>query len=163
MLGPTGGTILGYYLVLGGWRWTLRFMTILIGINTLTIILFMDETYASVLERLYNEGDPSQRGERISFVARLRAMFRGNPEAKNVVVRAFTVSANGFNDPESLADVLNLKRPPRMLMNPACAVFVFCECQSKLSAVNNDSRDRRADISYIYASLTEPSSVALAH
>lgn len=46
MSGPVLGSIIGNYLVLAGWQWTFRFMTILVGINTVAVIVFMDETYA---------------------------------------------------------------------------------------------------------------------
>lgn len=91
MLGPTGGSILASYLVLLGWRWTLRVLTILVGFNTLAIVLFMDETYASVLEKLHRE-----RGDQeVTYMTRLMAMFRPNPQARDVVIRTFTVSILG--------------------------------------------------------------------
>ena len=46
MSGPVLGSLIGNYLVLAGWQWTFRFMTILVGINTVAVIMFMDETYA---------------------------------------------------------------------------------------------------------------------
>lgn len=46
MLGPVLGSIAGNYIVLVGWRWCFRIMTILVGLNTLAVILLMDETYS---------------------------------------------------------------------------------------------------------------------
>lgn len=51
----------------------------------------MDETYASVLEKLHRE-----RGDQeVTYMTRLMAMFRPNPQARDVVIRTFTVSILG--------------------------------------------------------------------
>ncbi|ORY84191.1 major facilitator superfamily domain-containing protein [Leucosporidium creatinivorum] len=103
MLGPVLGSIVGNYLVLIDWRWCFRLMTILVGLNTLVTIFGMEETYEPVLKKLYEArgGAPEAAGR----LARAKAIFKKNSEAKEVVIRTFT-------------------RPPRMLMNPVCALFV---------------------------------------
>ncbi|SCV72192.1 BQ2448_4886 [Microbotryum intermedium] len=101
MAGPTLGSVIGTYLVLVDWRWCFRLLAILVGINTLAIIFLMDETYAPVLRKVLEEED----GVAISRSARLRQLFRPKPEAKAIMIRTFT-------------------RPPRMLVNPACGLFV---------------------------------------
>ncbi|KAK4047220.1 hypothetical protein OIV83_005522 [Microbotryomycetes sp. JL201] len=104
LLGPSLGSILGNYIVLAYWRWTLRVLTIAVGVNVLLVVTCMNETYAPVLEKLYRE-----QGELVheptGVLDRAMAVFRPHPEAKSVVLRTFT-------------------RPPRMLMNPVCAIFV---------------------------------------
>ncbi|KAM0791662.1 hypothetical protein ACM66B_006098 [Microbotryomycetes sp. NB124-2] len=105
LLGPSLGSILGNYIVLTYWRWTLRVLTIAVGFNVVAVILFMNETYAPVLQKLYREkGEMAQ--EPTTFLQRAVAVFRPHPEAKSVVIRTFT-------------------RPPRMLLNPVCAIFVM--------------------------------------
>ena len=49
--GPVVGSLLGGWLVLLSWRWPMRLMTIIIGINTFCVIAFMRETFGPVLER----------------------------------------------------------------------------------------------------------------
>lgn len=105
LLGPSLGSILGNYIVLTYWRWTLRILTIAVGLNTLAVILFMNETYAPVLEKLWRERGCVDEEEESSVLKRALNVFRPHPEAKSVIVRTFT-------------------RPPRMLMNPVCAIFV---------------------------------------
>ncbi|SCZ88167.1 BZ3500_MvSof-1268-A1-R1_Chr2-1g04234 [Microbotryum saponariae] len=109
MAGPTLGGVMGSYLALVDaspmfpelWRWCFRLLAILVGLNTLAIIFLMDETYAPVLRKTLEEED----GVAISRPARLRQLFRPKPEAKAIMIRTFT-------------------RPPRMLVNPACGLFV---------------------------------------
>lgn len=55
MMGPVLGSIIGNYIVLAGWRWCFRLLTILVGINTLAMILFMDETYEPYVLQLVNQ------------------------------------------------------------------------------------------------------------
>lgn len=90
MLGPVLGSILGNYLVLVDWRWCFRLMTILVGLNTFAVIFGMDETYEPVLKKLYEArgGAP----DAASRIARAKAIFKKNSEAKEVVIRTFTVS-----------------------------------------------------------------------
>lgn len=90
MLGPVLGSIIGNYLVLINWRWCFRLMTILVGLNTLVTIFGMEETYEPVLKKLYEArgGAPDAAGR----MARAKAIFKKNSEAKAVVIRTFTVS-----------------------------------------------------------------------
>ncbi|KAK4047042.1 hypothetical protein OIO90_006325 [Microbotryomycetes sp. JL221] len=107
LLGPSLGSILGSYITLVYWRWTLRILTIAVAINVGAVILFMDETYAPVLEQAWRES-PNDADEEMCVGAKdkVRAVFRPKPEAKSVIIRTFT-------------------RPPRMLINPVCAIFVM--------------------------------------
>ncbi|KAM0747748.1 MFS general substrate transporter [Meredithblackwellia eburnea MCA 4105] len=102
MMGPTLGSILGNYVVLLGWRWCFRIMTILVGLNTLSILFFMNETYSPVVKaqverRLF----PPPKNPSRTFKDR----FKFSDKAKFVIIKTFT-------------------RPPRMLVNPLCALFV---------------------------------------
>ncbi|GJN91974.1 hypothetical protein Rhopal_005002-T1 [Rhodotorula paludigena] len=77
MLGPVIGSLVGNYLVLLDWRWPFRVMTILIGLNTLAIVLCMEETYSSVLERKFQAELGGASGPSTGY-------------AKEVFVRTFT-------------------------------------------------------------------------
>lgn len=79
MLGPVIGSLVGNYLVLLDWRWPFRVMTILIGLNTLAVVLCMEETYSSVLERNFQTELGGASGPSTGY-------------AKEVFVRTFTVS-----------------------------------------------------------------------
>ncbi|KAI5474875.1 MFS polyamine transporter [Pseudohyphozyma bogoriensis] len=98
-IGPSG--VLGSYIVLLGWRWTFRIMTILVGLNTLSLAVFMSDTYApAVKERLEATRSGVSGKERKT----LRERVALSPQAKQVIIRTFT-------------------RPPRMLKNPVCLLF----------------------------------------
>lgn len=104
MMGPVLGSIIGNYLVLAGWRWTFRLMTILVGLNTLAVIFGMDETYAPVVQKRFEQEEIVKEEEEGGW----REILHPSKEAKDVIVRTFT-------------------RPPRMLINPVCAIFVACK------------------------------------
>jgi DHA1 family multidrug resistance protein-like MFS transporter len=44
--GPVLGSMLGYWILYGGWRWTFWTITFLAAINLILIITLMRETYA---------------------------------------------------------------------------------------------------------------------
>ena len=96
MLGPVLGSIAGRYIILLDWRYCFRIMTILVGLNTCAVIFGMDETYSPVLKKLYDArgGAPDAAGR----LQRAQNIFRPNPEAKDVVVRTFTVSSDHCRD-----------------------------------------------------------------
>lgn len=150
MLGPVLGSIIGNYLVLVDWRWCFRLMSVLVGMNTLGTIFGMDETYAAVLKKLYDErgGAPDAAGRMV----RAKAIFRKNAEAKDVVVRTFTVSHGRYCQRcVGLADTLaTSQRPPRMLMNPVCALFVTCPSSRLLFALML-TLTPSTDYAYIYS------------
>ncbi|GAA5991335.1 hypothetical protein JCM10908_003263 [Rhodotorula pacifica] len=104
MLGPVIGSLLGEWLVLISWRWSMRLMTSIIGLNTCCVILFMRETYAPVLERKWLArrlaAETSEKGE----AEAIAASAAPQPDFREIAVRTFT-------------------RPPRLLMNPICALF----------------------------------------
>lgn len=89
--GPVIGSLLGEWLVLLSWRWPMRLMTILIGINTCCVILFMRETYGPVLERkwlarrLAAETNEKRKAEAIAASAAPPPSFR------EIAIRTFTV------------------------------------------------------------------------
>lgn len=90
--GPVLGSLFGEWLILLNWRWPLRLMTILVGINTCCVILFMRETYAPVLERKWlAERLASETGEKGEADA-VAASAAPRPEFRELIVRTFTVS-----------------------------------------------------------------------
>ncbi|GAA5869987.1 hypothetical protein JCM3774_004330 [Rhodotorula dairenensis] len=105
MLGPVIGSLLGGWLVLLSWRWPMRLMTIIIGINTFCVIFFMRETFSPVLERKWLarrfEQEPlGEKDEPEAIVASAAPQLT----FRELVIRTFT-------------------RPPRLLANPICAIF----------------------------------------
>ncbi|BGP52525.1 hypothetical protein JCM8202v2_000079 [Rhodotorula sphaerocarpa] len=108
MLGPVIGSMLGNWLVLLSWRWPLRIMTILIGINTGCVMLCMRETYAPVLERRWlarrTEAAADEVGSEEKPAITAAAATVPKPEIRDLLKRTFS-------------------RPPRMLLNPVCALF----------------------------------------
>ncbi|GAA6009549.1 hypothetical protein JCM10207_003822 [Rhodosporidiobolus poonsookiae] len=106
MLGPVIGSLAGSYLNLlhhvagtpasQSWRWPLRIMTVIVGLNTLILWVCMRETYEPVVRRRWKK----ERGKTLGKeeTASLKE------EAKKVIRRTFT-------------------RPPRLLVNPVCALF----------------------------------------
>lgn len=99
MMGPVLGSIIGNYLVLAGWRWTFRLMTILVGLNTLGVIFFMDETYAPVVQKRFEEEGLVKEKEN------WREMFNFSKEAKDVIIRTFTVGVFRFLFSIHIADI----------------------------------------------------------
>lgn len=71
----------------------MRVMTILIGINTCCVILFMRETYSPVLERKWLArrlaADRSEKGEEADAIV---ASVAPQPSFREIAVRTFTVS-----------------------------------------------------------------------
>lgn len=82
---------MGGWLVLISWRWPMRLMTIIIGINTFCVIAFMRETFGPVLERewlarrLQDEDGEKDVPEAIVSSAVPQIGFR------ELVIRTFTV------------------------------------------------------------------------
>ncbi|GAA6044187.1 hypothetical protein JCM8097_006444 [Rhodosporidiobolus ruineniae] len=113
MLGPVLGSIIGHYLVLPGlgtFRWPFRLMTILSGLNTLLIFFVVRESYAPVCERQWHAqraAEEAGEGGLAKEERKMRAEKPSRAQAKEVVVRTF-------------------KRPPRMLLNPICALMSTC-------------------------------------
>lgn len=101
MMGPVLGSLIGNYLAIVGWKWTFRFMTIAVAFNTCSVIFFMNETFAPVVRR-----QVEARGLIDNAKQTIRERFTPSAEVKDVFMRTFT-------------------RPPRMLMNPVCAIFVI--------------------------------------
>lgn len=99
MMGPVLGSILGNYIVLAGWRWCFRIMSILVALNTLSIMFFMSETYSPVAKAAF-EAKGLTKPKRT-----LRELFTLTPAGRDVIIHTFS-------------------RPPRMLANPLCALFV---------------------------------------
>ncbi|GAA6043845.1 hypothetical protein JCM8097_007233 [Rhodosporidiobolus ruineniae] len=112
MLGPVIGSLLGSYLNLlhhvpgtpssQSWRWPLRVMTIIVGLNTLALWLGMRETYESVVGRGWRRERRRVRREKEGRERDGESSFKD--EARKVLRRTFS-------------------RPPRLLMNPVCALF----------------------------------------
>ncbi|GAA5966722.1 hypothetical protein JCM8115_002789 [Rhodotorula mucilaginosa] len=104
MLGPVVGSLLGGWLVLISWRWPMRLMTIIIGINTVCVIAFMRETFGPVLEREWLaqrlQDEDGEKGEPEAIVSSAVPQITFH----ELVIRTFT-------------------RPPRLLANPVCAIF----------------------------------------
>lgn len=70
----------------------MRLMTILIGINTCCVILFMRETYSPVLERKWLTrriaAETSEKGEEADAIV---ASVAPQPSFRELAVRTFTV------------------------------------------------------------------------
>ena len=111
----------------------MRLMTILIGVNTCCVILFMRETYSPVLERKWLARrlamETSEKGEADAIVASAAPQ----PSFREIAVRTFTVRPIVWTSlPSSGGSRYGLQvdtfrspsqRPPRLLMNPICALF----------------------------------------
>lgn len=71
MAGPTFGSMFGVWLYLVSWRWTFGVFAIISGLNTVSIILFMRETYAPVLKakRAYFAGREDDHSQELSMFA----------------------------------------------------------------------------------------------
>lgn len=125
--GPVLGSIIGNYIVLIGWRWCFRIMTILVGLNTLSIMTFMNETYSPCVSF-----EPLQSNLPSDLVPRIcKATFeaRGVAKPKQSIRQQLTITPKA-------RDVIihTFSRPPRMLVNPLCALFITCELQSRRRA-----------------------------
>ncbi|GAA5991332.1 hypothetical protein JCM10908_003262 [Rhodotorula pacifica] len=104
MLGPVIGSLLGGWLILLSWRWPMRLMTIIIGINTLCVIVFMRETYGPVLERQWLAQRLAQETGEKDEAEAIAASTAPPIDFRELAIRTFT-------------------RPPRLLANPICAIF----------------------------------------
>jgi hypothetical protein len=146
------GSIIGNYIVLIGWRWCFRIMTILVGLNTLSIMTFMNETYSPCVSFEAPSVLPSDVVPRIckaTFEARgvaqpkqsIREHLTITPKARDVIIHTFS-------------------RPPRMLVNPLCALFITCELQSPRRASQRVS-DLLTDADYAYVYVRDTESMNL--
>lgn len=126
--GPVIGSMLGNWLVLLSWRWPLRIMTILIGINTGCVMLCMRETYAPVLERRWlarrTEAAADEVGSEEKPAITAAAATVPEPEIRDLLKRTFSVwSFSARAARRTRAHLVSSQRPPRMLLNPVCALF----------------------------------------
>lgn len=116
MAGPVLGSMIGYWILYGGWRWLFWCMTILSALNLVILICLTEETYAPVIEKIlryrvrHPKEKPSTLAERLSprrFFHNLGWMgaMVSRAEARAVFGKAFS-------------------RPPRLLLtNPVCLIF----------------------------------------
>ncbi|RXK41266.1 hypothetical protein M231_01416 [Tremella mesenterica] len=116
MAGPVLGSILGYWILYGSWRWLYGTITILAAANYVLLILFAEETYAPAIEKVLRYriehplSDPKTWGEKLSP----RRIIHDLGWMKEMVSRqdAKTVFGRAFS------------RPPRLLFgNPVCFIF----------------------------------------
>lgn len=112
----------------------MRLLTILIGINTCCVILFMRETYSPFLERKWLvrrlAAEPSEKDDEADAIV---AAAAPQPSFREIAVRTFTVSliirlrvsSSGRSRYRLQVDTFRSpgQRPPRLLMNPICAIF----------------------------------------
>ncbi|ORX36494.1 major facilitator superfamily domain-containing protein [Kockovaella imperatae] len=116
MAGPVLGSMLGYWILYGGWRWLFYAITIMALINFILFLWLTEETYAPVLEKKlkYQVSHPfdipASWCDQISprtinhRLAWMRVMVSAE-DAKDVFKKAFS-------------------RPPRLLFtNPVCIMF----------------------------------------
>ncbi|GFZ42665.1 hypothetical protein JCM24511_00382 [Saitozyma sp. JCM 24511] len=116
MAGPVLGSMLGYWILFGGWRWLFWTITILAALNTALLMIGASETNAAVIEKKLTYrvrhpiSNPTNLAQRLSpsrwihDLGWMAAMVSGD-DAKQVFGRAFS-------------------RPPRLLFtNPVCAIF----------------------------------------
>lgn len=115
MAGPVLGSMLGYWILFGGWRWELWFMVIASGLNFALLLCFSQETYAPVIQRKlgyrinYPQADPT------SFLDR----FSPKRIIHNLGWMSATVSRSEAGDAFSKA----ITRPPRLLFgNPVALI-----------------------------------------
>lgn len=115
MSGPVLGSMWGYWILYGGWRWLHGSLAIMAGLNWILLALCTQETYAPVIQRKlqYQIKHPIPEAHGLARFSPLRffhsfewmkVMVSGS-EAKATFKRAFT-------------------RPPRLLLfNPVAFVF----------------------------------------
>lgn len=116
MAGPILGSMLGYWILFGGWRWLFWTITILSAVNLALFIILTNETYAPAIEKVlgYRVRHPIDSAKTLSAkldpkriyhdLGWMRVMVSAD-DARQVFGRAFS-------------------RPPRLLFgNPVAFMF----------------------------------------
>jgi DHA1 family multidrug resistance protein-like MFS transporter len=126
--GPVLGTMLGFWLVLAGWRWIAWAFSIANFLNMLAVMLLMEETYAPYVAGpfIFNYGLHALNGLICSVIER---KFQAKQEAEIATANPVSRKSGILSRFAMSADVRAVfarafSRPPRLLFyNPVCALF----------------------------------------
>lgn len=123
MAGPPLGSMFGYWIVFGGWRWLHWAITILGGVNWVLLVFFARETFAPAIQKKFTYRVRHPPDENAGAVRRWLTDFRW-------------MSAMVSADQAKAAFSSAFSRPPRLLFgNPVASIssayyaYIFCECR----------------------------------
>lgn len=116
MAGPVLGSMLGFWILFGGWRWPLWFIVISSGLNFILLSMFSQETYAPVIQRKLSYRVKYPLPDPTSF----RDKFSPHRILHSLGWMSATVSRSEAGDAFSKAAT----RPPRLLFGNPVALLI---------------------------------------
>ncbi|KAL1405713.1 hypothetical protein Q8F55_007383 [Vanrija albida] len=110
MAGPPLGSMFGYWIVFGGWRWLQWAITILGGVNWVLLVLFSSETFAPAIQKKFQYRVRNPPAEDMGALRRWLVDFRW-------------MGAMVTADQAKAAFSTAFSRPPRLLFgNPVASI-----------------------------------------